>query len=77
MREMFVRRVDGLDVPGTSLAPAISWKIFEEIVPAQCVNENKLREDDRRPLEVNGLPRIVIQIADDQHRRIRIARCLR
>lgn len=77
MRQVFVRRVDGLDKPKIPLIPQSNPKRkMEASVPAQCVNENKFGEDDRCALKVNCLPRIIAQVADNQHRRIRIARCL-
>lgn len=40
-------------------------------------DENKFSKDDGRPLKVDGLPTIVIEVADLEHSRVDILRALR
>ena len=51
-----------------------SWKLYLQI---QGIDEDELAQDDRCSLEINGLPAIVADILNPQHRHIGETSCLR
>lgn len=67
--EMLVSRRYRLNVPMISptLVLLISQKKSKPRVPAQCKSQDQLSKDDRCPLEIDCLPRVVVEVLDNQH----------